>query len=106
MQIVSEGNTYIITCTFTDENGLAIVPTAARYRLDDKKSQQEILDWTAFVPTASTHDLTITATQNAIINTDLAKETKILTVEITYGTDSKLATNEYQYDVVNLKYYP
>ncbi|PKN71198.1 MAG: hypothetical protein CVU54_01895 [Deltaproteobacteria bacterium HGW-Deltaproteobacteria-12] len=102
MNVVNEETTLTLQCTFADGTGAAVIPSAGLYRLDDVSSDTQIVDWTAFTPSAATHDLTITDAQNAILDSTRAVEKKRLTVSITFGTDNKKATAEYVYAVRNL----
>lgn len=102
MEIINENTTLILRLSFKDENSIGVIPATAQYRIDDVESGTQILAWTSFTPSADTHDLTITAAQNAIISSDQEREKKRVTVEITYGATSKKATEEYVYAVKNL----
>lgn len=102
MIIINEKSTLVLRLGFKDGSAQAVVPTAGRYRIDDVNSDSQILDWTDFTPSASTHDLTITSAQNAIISNALESEKKLVTVDVTYGTDGKKITGEYIYIVKNL----
>jgi hypothetical protein len=106
MEIINENTTLTLTLTFEDENGDAVTPSAARYKLDDVSSGASVLAWTAFSPSSSTHDLVITATQNAVIDSTKSREKRVVTVEITYGMDARMNTSEYAYVVRNLHYAP
>lgn len=102
MEIINENTTLIVRLSFKDENSIGVIPSAAQYRIDDVDSGAQILDWTSFTPSADTHDLTITAAQNAIMASDREQEKKRVTVEITYGVTDNKATDEYVYVVKNL----
>lgn len=102
MIIINEKSTLVIRLGFKDGSALEVVPTTGRYRIDDVTSDAQILDWTDFTPAAATHDLTITSAQNAIVNSALESEKKLVTVDVTYGTDSKRITGDYTYGVKNL----
>lgn len=102
MIIINEKSTFVIRLGFKDGSAQAVTPTTGRYRIDDVASDTEILGWTDFTPSAATHDLTITSAQNAIIDSGRASEKKLVTVDVTYGTDSKRITGDYTYGVKNL----
>lgn len=104
--VINENSHAVVTLSFTDEKGVAVVPTAGQYRLDDVASETELLAWTAFTPSAATHDLIITDVQNAIMNNALEAEKKRLTIDFTFGSDNKKATAEYIYVVRNLSKIP
>lgn len=98
---VNERSTSIVTLTFRDENGAAVTPGAASYRIDDVASGTEILDDTAFTPSSDIHQLTISDTQNRILTAANVREERLVTISITYGTGRKL-NQEYRYYVMNL----
>lgn len=99
MESYNAGTTVTIPLSFTDEDNAAVTPSAARYRLDDVINATSIVAWTAFTPSSSTYDLVITAAQNAILSASLEIEVHRLTVEITYGTDSKKALSTLDFEV-------
>lgn len=101
MDVINEKTTYTLTLTFTDESGSAVTPSAGTYRIDDVSSGAEIKGETAFTPSASTHDLIITASENAILNTANSSEKRRVTVTVTYGMARQM-TEEYFYSVKNL----
>ncbi len=101
MKIVNEKSSAILTLTFEDESENAVTPDSGIYRIDDIDSGTEIKGDTAFTPSSSTHDITLTATENAIIDSTQPYETKLVTVTFVYGT--KQGTGEYQYKVRNLR---
>lgn len=101
MDTVNESTTFVVTLTFTDEDGDAVTPTSGTYRIDDVDAGTEILDDTAFSPSASTHDITITAAQNAILDSTLKTEKHRMTVTWLYG-GTKQGNEEYIFGVVNL----
>jgi hypothetical protein len=96
MIVVREKNTSVLTCTFKDETGAPVTPTAATYQIDDE-SGTSIKAETAFTPP----DITITANENRILSSPKPSERRIVTVKWTYGTD-KNGADEYEYLVKNL----
>lgn len=102
MSEVNEGSTSFLTISFTDQNGTAVTPSVARYRLD--KAGAAVKAWTAFTPSAATHTLTITPTENAIASS-APTEIMRVTVEWTYDVDKK-GTMDTTYTLVNLEKYP
>jgi len=103
MKVINENTTLVVALSFTDEDEEAVIPNSAYYSLYDVASGTAIVERTAFSPAAATHDLTITAAQNAILDDTLDVEKKRLTVEIQFGTDNKAAVDEYIYAVKNLE---
>ncbi|HSW37859.1 MAG TPA: hypothetical protein VLL97_00030 [Acidobacteriota bacterium] len=102
MKIINEKSTLVVALSFKDEDGADVVPVSAHYRLDDVASGVSIVARTALTSLAATMDLVVTAAQNAIKNGALATERKRLTVEFTYGIDTKAAVADYVYAVKNL----
>lgn len=104
MKTVPEKTTSYVTVTFRDKNGNLAVPVSARYRVDDKKSGAEIRTWTA-LGAASSIEITMNADDNTIYDADQPYETRVVTVEATYGS-SDLLTETYEYQLRNLAFYP
>lgn len=98
---VNEKSTSIVTLSFADEAGNAVTPTSGTYRIDDVASGTQIKGDTAFTPVSSTHEITISDSENAILDSDNARELRCVTVSVTYGVGKK-CTAEYRYYVVNL----
>lgn len=106
MKIVNEGTKAVLTVTFRDENDALAAPTSIRYRIDDEKDGEstEVLDWTS-VAAASSVDISITSSQNAILNDDDEDEIRTVTVEATHGAGD-LLTGEYTFRLKSLSHYP
>lgn len=102
MELINDGTDLTIDLTFTDEDEAAVTPSAARYRVDDISSGDNIVEWTSITPVNETYALNITATQNALINSALPIEKKLVTVEITYGIYSKKKKSTYIYGIKNI----
>jgi hypothetical protein len=80
----------------------AYVPTTARYRVDDCRTKQQLVNWTSLTPSTSM-EIDIPGTVNAIIGDRRTPEIKIVTV----NTDKDLSTEnfaEYSYGVRDLKF--
>lgn len=101
---VNERTAFPIAVTFLDEDGVAVVPDAATYRIDDVARRRNIQPATAFPSLASTVDLWITSDQNHIIRSRSDYEIRTVTVEYDYTSDAgaKHATAEYRYKLLNL----
>lgn len=95
---VNEKTSCVIPATFTDENGNAVTPTLAEYRIDDE-SGQNIVPLTAFTPP----NIAVSATQNAMISTTKLEEIRTVTVHWTYGT-GKEGWSSTEYTVQRVKY--
>ena len=109
---VNEGKQSFVTARAVDRNGVVIIPTTARFRLDDYKTKQAIIAWTVIElpdlnqdPTAdpTLMLITIPATSNTIINNNNAREKKVVTVETDFGT-ATANTEDFEYWVRNLRF--
>ena len=101
METVNEKTTAILAVTFKDENGNLVTPTTGSYRIDDYAGTQITGD-TAFTPSSSTYEITISANENRILDANNLVETRIATVSWTYS-GSKQGTSEYIYQIKNLR---
>jgi hypothetical protein len=100
---VNEKSEAFITAVHTDKAGAPVTPVSLRYRIDDVRSGNMIKDWTT-IPIGSPgteHEITVTDTENAIINTLLSVEQKIVTFETTSASGTR--NDVIRYNVVNLK---
>lgn len=83
-----EESTYIVTATFTDENGVAVVPVSIKWTLTDTAGIviNGKLDVVVPVPAASV-DILLQGLDLAILVTDISSNpTRIITVEATYNS--------------------
>lgn len=104
MDTINESTTAFQTITFLNENGVPIVPTAATYRLDDEASEHVIKADTTISGLASSVTITLSTTDNAIVNATEKYDVHVLTVEwdytgshgATHGADFK------RFKVINL----
>ena len=103
MSQVNENQAYRYTVASLDYNGKARTPTNARYRLDDKLSGNSIIAWTDISPLSTSMTIDIPASANAIIDSNQEFETKVLTVEVDYGTNDASNT-EVEYEVKNQQF--
>jgi hypothetical protein len=99
---VNEGSTHVVTASFSDEDGNAVIPTSASYRVDDAASGTVVIAATAVTPTAAVIDIVIPAAKNMILNAGRSLEQRVLTVTFTYS-GGKTGTGEYHYHVKNLR---
>lgn len=100
---INERTTLVLTTSFFDEDGVAVTPDSATYRIDSLQGTRgtPVLPATAISPLGTTADLEITPEQNQIIRQRNPYEIKVVTVEFVYDTD-KRGTSEYRYKVLNL----
>ena len=104
MLTIAEQSRQKFAVSFQDESLRPFVPTTIRYRLDDQTEgrARQIIDWTDVTPTASTIEILIPSSANAILNTSNTYETRLLTIQSDYGTDNQLSEDE-TYRVLNLR---
>ncbi len=101
MDNVNEKTTSLITVAFRDENGGAVTPSAASYRIDDALSGAAIRPLTDLGPGGPSVEITITDAENRILVPENSTEERLLTVFFTYGAGKK-GNAEYRYIVKNL----
>lgn len=91
-RIHNELSQVIVTVTPFDSANEPTTPTTARYRIDDCRSEKELVDWTALTPSTSM-TITIPGSVNKIINSDRqTPEAKVVTVHI----DKDLTTEHFE----------
>ena len=98
---VNERTTSIVTVAFTDEDGVAVIPSSAFYRLDDRQRRTVILDDTVIGSLATSVEIEITPEQNRILRPRSVSEIRTLTVHYEWGSGRE-ANSEYRYKVLNL----
>ena len=100
---VNEGSHAFVTVYFWDENGVAVIPTTATYRIDDVSSNQKVVAAVALpAPMAVSKIITITPAENTILNVKNRFEERRITVLFTYSAGAKTGTDEFVYAVKNL----
>ncbi len=72
----------------------ATIPTTARYRIDDKFTEQIIRDWTTLTP-ASSIAITITPADNASVAIIRREERRQITIETNNGLDTQTRARAY-----------
>ena len=82
-----------------DEDLVEFTPDTLRWRLHDKDTGQEIVGWTEIDPTDPT--IIISADANRILDDSNAYETRVLTVQSDFDTDSQLSADR-EYRIKNL----
>ena len=100
----NERSTFAITVSFLDEDGAAVIPTAATYRLDDEQLRTNLVPSTAIGSLAASVDVWITSEQNRIIRPRNPYEIRTLTIEFDYTSANGPAhgTAKYRYKLINL----
>jgi len=105
MKEINEGCTCVVELKFKDENGLDVIPTSGRYNVVDAESGTITQHWTAFAPASATYLAVIPANHNRLIAQEHVRETRVVTVEFTYGAGSYIGTGEVKYTLLGLKNY-
>lgn len=100
----TERSDFPIAVSFLDEDSVAVVPTAATYRIDDESNRRNIKPSTSFPSLSSSVDIWITSDENHIIRPRNPYELRTVTVEYDYESDDgpKHATAQYKYKLINL----
>jgi hypothetical protein len=101
METVNERSTSFVTLTFRDESDALVIPSSGTCQIHDAASGTEIRAESPFTPAGSTHDITISDTENRILDATRNVEERIVTVTFTYGTGKK-GSGEYRYGLKNL----
>lgn len=92
----------VITVAPKDLNGDAYTPTSARYKVNDRATSDEMVQWTTLTPSTSM-TITVPPSVNTIISDSNENEVKTVTVNLDEGLDTQHYL-EYDYKVVNLKF--
>lgn len=103
-KIVNEGSAGTLDITFYDNNGVAMVPATAYYKITDFETNTEIRGYTQITPLNTTVTITMLPEDNAIINNSLSHEKKIVTIK-TNEIFNDAEIDEFEYWVKNLHYY-
>ena len=99
MPSINEQTSAQLDITFYDEAKQPVIPDSATYRIDDE-SGTVITGETSFTPTAATHTLDITKTENRILDTTKSSEDRTVTIIWQYG--AKQGTYAFVYSIKNL----
>lgn len=98
---INERSRLPITIRFLDGNFVLCPPQIAKYRIDCQTTGQVILDWTT-VPYGATVIVTVTPSQNAIIDDHNRFETKVMAVEANCELESQYV-DSFTWKVKNLQ---
>lgn len=101
METVTERSTAYLTVSFYDKAGALAAPASLTYRIDDVESNVQVRGDTTLTP-ANSVEITLTPTDNAILNLVGGNEQRRVTVTAVYGASDQL-TDEYIYWVQNLR---
>lgn len=104
MDVVHEQTTYMLTVSFTDQDGAPTTPSAGTYRIDDITGDviTEVVGDTDFVPDGSSHEIEITPAMNSLLDQTRKIEYRLVTVRFIYGDDRRGA-GEYRYCIKNMR---
>lgn len=80
-----------------------VSPSTVRYRVDCVTTQTQVIDWTD-AGAVSTQTIAIPASAMVIIDNANAMETKRMSVQVNWGTDSQLS-QAIEWDVLNNEFY-
>lgn len=103
MFTVNEGSTCYLKVDFYDESGKALSPSSVSYRIDDLETGTSILASTSVAP-ASSITITISPSDNAMVNSGLSTETHRITVQAPFRYHEQI-NGQYDYQVANLTFY-
>ncbi len=98
---VNEKSPLYITVIFKNEDGDSLVPTTVDWRLDDRESDSEIVDWTSLGTPAASMSLVLEASNNLIVSESSTRERRALGIRVDDGLSTE-AHQEFQYYVQNL----
>jgi hypothetical protein len=101
MLTINEKSRQVFELHFEDENREEFIPDTVRYRLHNPSTDEELVGWVSVEPTEDTMLITIPSTANRMLNTSLAYEPRILTVQSDHDTDDQLS-EELEYRIRNL----
>ena len=98
LETINEKSTMVLNVKFYDEDDVAVIPSAATYRIDAPgEVATVVLTDTAISSLAASVDLIITSAQNASVSSAPYQE-RVVTVSWTYA-GTKVGTDEYRYRV-------
>lgn len=95
-----EGSGFVAVSYFRN-SATGEAPTTARYRIDCLTTGREVLGWTTLTP-ATSINISITGTDNAIIDASSITERKQITVEADAGLSTQSRNTAY-YEVENIR---
>jgi hypothetical protein len=104
MNTVNEASTAYVGVTFVDKAGAAAQPSAATWRLDCLTTGAQLVGATNLSASGGTAEVTIPATATEIQTATNRTETKRLTVIAQYGSGADQVTDDFDFQVRNLKF--
>ena len=104
VDVVKERTTSYLTVEFKDKAGSLVAPASVLYSVYCMTNAQQLRADTALSP-GSTIEITLNATDNAIVNAASSRERRRVTIKAAYGTNDEL-NDQYEYYVQNLERAP
>lgn len=101
--IISERSQIRKRIEVRDADGNLVLPSNVRWKVDCVTNRQAVLGWQT-ASAAISQVIEIPAGANVIIKDSNWFETKLLTIQVNWGTDQQLNA-EYEWDVRNNKFY-
>jgi len=105
MATVYEKSVAYLTVSFYDKTNALAAPASATWEVHDVGSGNVLQSVTAIAPIASSVELTLTSTINALVNQANQEETRRVTIKATFGVGLE-CNAEYDYDVLSLDWVP
>jgi hypothetical protein len=106
MKTVNERTSVILLMKFTDENKVAVIPDSGQYQITDELTSTILTSWTSFIPITTSYSLAINQTNNRILDDTNEIEVRIVSVVTQYAGSTRQCTEEFRYEVKNLRCVP
>lgn len=104
VDVVNERTTAYLTVSFKDKTGALVAPSTVTYNVFCMTNNQELRADTP-LGAASSIEITLNASDNAIVNQANGRERRRVTVKSTYGIGDEL-NDQFEYYVQNLERAP
>jgi hypothetical protein len=101
MLSINESTTAYLTVSFYDKNGALAVPESASYTITCITTGTTVKTTTA-MSAASSVELTLSTTDNALINRNNDLEERAVNVTALYSSGTEKVTDQYRYNVKKL----
>lgn len=100
--MIKEKSTAYLVTSFRDKHRRLAAPTSVQYRIDCLTTRRNVRVWTSIEPAAQV-EIKLTPEDNAIFGSG-ERERRLVTVVAAYEGSDDQVTNEFRYDVLNLKF--
>lgn len=94
---VNEESTAFLTLNFKDKDGQPEQPAEIKYWIHDLFSGEEVRGETTVQP-ANSVEITLSVSDNTLINDTNKREGRLVTIEATYGANEK-QTGQFHYNI-------